>query len=66
MRIMPDEKKMTAAEAKATLDREDQVRRERCSQKIEKALQEENCELAVSMLILPQGNFPQIQVVAKR
>jgi hypothetical protein len=52
-------------EAKIALAKEQQARASACQAKISQVLAEFNCEIAVGMLITPQGNQPHLQVVAK-
>lgn len=59
------EKELTPALAKALLDAERTAREQRCRQKIEKALAEENCWIEASFIITPQGNIPQVNIRAR-
>ena len=56
---------LTPELAKAMLTAERQARIQRCRQKIERALAEENCLLDCSIIITAQGNIPQIQIRVK-
>ena len=56
---------LTPELAKALLTSERQTRIQRCRQKIEKVLAEENCLLDCSVIVTAQGNIVQIQVRAK-
>ena len=41
------------------------IRVERCQEKIQAILREENCELEAAMIVSRRGAFPQISIVAK-
>ena len=56
---------LTPEMAKALLGTERNARIQRCRQKIERALAEENCFLDSSFIITAQGNIAQIQIRAK-
>ncbi len=57
------EKKVSPEEAKKALEEEAKKRVDACSKALQATLEENQCSLAVSMLVAEQGNMPQIRVV---
>lgn len=48
---MPEEKKMTAEEAKVLLEKEKAERESRCSKRLQDVLSEENCVMEIETII---------------
>lgn len=59
------EKKLDSATAKEFLTKEEQARAARCTQKVQVALAEDNCEIVVGMMVTQRGNAPTVQIVAR-
>jgi len=59
------EKKLDSAAAREFLTKEEQARATRCTQKVQAALAEDNCEIVVGMLVTQKGNAPTVQIVAR-
>ena len=55
----------TVDKAKALIDAEKQARVKRCEAKINQALQEERCKLAMAFMISEHGNTPQLTIFAQ-
>lgn len=55
----------TVQEAKELVEKEMQERMDRVSSTIRQILQQERCRLDISMIITPQGNIPNVKVIAE-
>jgi hypothetical protein len=56
---------ITAAEAKAILEKENQEIIEKCTAEIQEILNKYDCQLDVSVIIKATGNVPQVAIIRK-
>lgn len=56
---------MFKKKAKNETPEERQKRTDECAKKVKSLLDKYDCQLAVSMTITPQGNFPDVKIATK-
>lgn len=61
----PATKKDTMESLKREIEIDKITRSTACGNVIQKALNDHQCEMIISMLVTVQGNVPQVQIVAK-